>query len=184
MSLTQGDKDLIDRCLTRQPNAWKVFVDRFAGLFVHAIRHVADRRSYQLNNADLDEIAAEVMSCIIAENFKVLRHFRGRSSLATYLAVIARRVTVNELIERKKQAAAETVGDVKVVNNHFDIEDREQVELLIRSLSPKEAEIVRAVYLEGKSYRETSERLGIPENSIGPVLTRAKEVMRRVANPF
>ncbi len=184
MSLTQGDRDLIDRCLTRQPNAWKVFVDRFAGLFVHSIRHVADQRSYQLNNADLDEIAAEVMSCIIAENFKVLRHFRGRSSLATYLAVVARRVTVKELVKRKKQAADETVGDVKVINNHFDIEDREQVEFLIRSLSPKEAEIVQAFYLDGKTYREISEQLGIPENSIGPVLARAKEVMRRVANPF
>jgi RNA polymerase sigma-70 factor (ECF subfamily) len=184
MSLTQGDKDLIDRCLTRQPNAWKVFVDRFAGLFVHSIRHVADQRSFQLNNADLDEIAAEIMSCIIADNFKVLRHFRGRSSLATYLAVIARRVTVKELVKRKKQAAAETAGDIKVVNNHFDIEDREQIEFLIRSLSPREAEIVQAVYLEGKTYREASGQLGIPENSIGPVLARAKEIMRRVANPF
>ena len=184
MALTDCDKELIDRCLTRQPDAWKDFADRFAGLFVHAIKRVADHRSYQLNDADLDEISSEIMSTVLADNFKVLRHFRGRSSLATYLAVIARRVAVVELIKRKKQSAAESAHEIRVVNNHFNIEDREQVEYLIRSLSDKEAGIVQAFYLEGKSYREISEQMGIPENSIGPVLTRAKEVMRRVANPF
>ncbi len=184
MALTKSDGILIDRCLTRQPNAWRDFVERFAGLFVSCVKHVARQRSYQLNEADLDEIVYEIVSRIIADNFKILRHFRGRSSLATYLAVIARRVTVEELIRRRRQAAAETADDVKVINNHFDIENREQVEFLIRSLSRKEADVIKAYYLDGKSYQEISEHLGIPENSIGPTLSRAKEVMRRVANPF
>lgn len=184
MALTDCDKELIDRCLTRQPDAWKDFADRFVGLFVHSIRRVADHRSYQLDDADLDEISSEIMFSIIADNFKVLRHFRGRSSLATYLAVIARRVAVAELVKRKKQSVAESAHEIRVINNHFNVENREQVEYLIRSLSDKEAGIVQAFYLEGKSYREISEQMGIPENSIGPVLNRAKEVMRRVANPF
>ncbi len=183
MPLTENDKGLIDRCLTGQPNAWKVFVDRFAGLLVNVVRQTAERRSYHLNDADLDEIVGEIMSSVVADNFRVLRHFRGRSSLSTYLAVIARRVAVREMIERKRQAAAETADDVRIINNHFDIENRDQVEFLIRSLSEREASIVRAFHIEGKSYREISDQMGIPEGSIGPVLTRAKEVMRRVASP-
>ena len=183
MALTQVDKDLIDRCLTRQPDAWKAFVGRFAGLFVHVVRHTAECRSYPLNQADLDEITAEIMCVVIADDFKVLRHFRGRSSLATYLAVVARRVTVKEMIERRRQAAAATAGEMRVVNNHFDIENHEQIEYLIGSLSDSEARIVRAFHLEGKSYREISSQYSIPENSIGPVLSRAKEYMRRVATP-
>jgi RNA polymerase sigma-70 factor (ECF subfamily) len=36
-------------------------------------------------------------------------------------------------------------------------------------------------HLEGKSYREISQALGLPENSIGPTLHRAREKLRRVA---
>lgn len=184
MALTQIDRDLIDRCLTRQQNAWRAFVDRFAGLFVHVVRHTAECRSYPLNDADLDEITAEIMSVIVANDFNALRRFRGRSSLATYLAVIARRITVKEMVSRRKQATEATAGDVKVINNHFDIDNREQLEYLIGSLSDNEARVVRAFHLDGKSYKEISTQYGIPENSIGPVLSRAKEYMRRVASPY
>jgi RNA polymerase sigma-70 factor (ECF subfamily) len=34
-------------------------------------------------------------------------------------------------------------------------------------------------HLEGKSYQEISRLVGIPENSVGPTLSRAREKMRR-----
>jgi RNA polymerase sigma-70 factor (ECF subfamily) len=34
-------------------------------------------------------------------------------------------------------------------------------------------------HLEGKSYQEISAAIGMPENSIGPILSRAREKMRR-----
>lgn len=46
-------------------------------------------------------------------------------------------------------------------------------------LSTSEAEIIRRYHLEGKTYREISESLGVPENTIGPVLSRAREKLRQ-----
>ena len=40
------------------------------------------------------------------------------------------------------------------------------------SLTGPEADVVRLYHLEGKSYREISSAIGIPENSIGPTLSR------------
>ena len=57
--------------------------------------------------------------------------------------------------------------------------DREEVLRLLDNLNSSEAEIVRLHHLDGLSYREISSRLGIPENSIGPTLSRAREKMRR-----
>jgi RNA polymerase sigma-70 factor (ECF subfamily) len=34
-------------------------------------------------------------------------------------------------------------------------------------------------HLEGKSYQEISQVVGMPENSIGPILSRARHRMRR-----
>jgi RNA polymerase sigma-70 factor (ECF subfamily) len=44
--------------------------------------------------------------------------------------------------------------------------------------------VVRLYYLEGRSYEEISTELNVPVNSIGPILSRAREKLRKdVKNP-
>ena len=61
------------------------------------------------------------------------------------------------------------------------IENAEEVERLLNRLDPQEANVVRMYHLEGKSYQEISELVGMSENSIGPLLTRARQKMREGA---
>ena len=56
------------------------------------IRHTAQARSVRLAPEDRDDLCAEVFLAIIKNDFAVLRNFRGQSSLATYLTVVARRI--------------------------------------------------------------------------------------------
>ena len=58
------------------------------------------------------------------------------------------------------------------------IENQEEVQKLLLRLDPKEASVVRMYHLEGKSYQEISKVVGMSENSIGPVLSRARDKMR------
>ena len=85
MALSEIDRNLLDRCLHRKPRAWEDFVDRFMGLVVHVINHTAQCRSTNLSAADREDLAAEVFLAIVDNDMAVLRHFRGKSSLATYL---------------------------------------------------------------------------------------------------
>ena len=109
MALSEIDRSLLDRCLHRKPRAWEDFVDRFMGLVVHVINHTAQCRSINLSAADREDLAAEVFLAIVDNDMAVLRHFRGRSSLATYLTVIARRVVVRKLVEGRSNVA---LGDM------------------------------------------------------------------------
>ena len=111
VALTEIDSHLLKQCLAHAPRAWHDFVDRFIGLFVHVIQHTAHARSVRLTSEDVDDLCSEIFYAILAKDFAVLRHFRGHSSLATYLTVVARRVTVRELIKRRK---AEAMGHVNV----------------------------------------------------------------------
>jgi RNA polymerase sigma-70 factor (ECF subfamily) len=62
--------------------------------------------------------------------------------------------------------------------------NREEVERLLEDLQDSEARVVRLFHLEGKSYQEISQTVGVPENSIGPILSRARSKMRRAGiNP-
>lgn len=183
MALSEIDKQLIDRCLAHHPRAWEDFVDRFLGLVVHVINHVGDSRSLHLSEQDREDFAAEVFVGILSDNFAVLRRFRGHSSLATYLTVIARRIVVRELLKRKivpHPAHNQEVDHVAdgAASAEERIASREEVDRLLEELSPDDADVVRLYHLDGKSYHEISQDLGIPENSIGPTLSRARARMR------
>jgi len=187
VSLTDIDRNILKRCLAEEPGAWRDFVDRFLGLFIHVITHSAQSRSVRISQSDLDDLCSEIFLSLLSNDYEVLRRFRGKSSLATYLAVISRRIAVRELDRRRK---AEALGHVNVQNDSLKsaradatdfnrMEDRDEVRNLLRELPDRDAEVVRQYHLEGKSYREISSQLGIPENSIGPTLSRAREMMRR-----
>lgn len=182
MALSEIDRNLLDRCLGRKPRSWEDFVDRFVGLVMHVIGHTAQARSVRLTKDDREDLAADVFLAIVRDDFAVLRHFRQQSSLATYLAVVARRVVVRELLKRKVQPApllrADEIADDTVVEPVERIGDREEVERLLDDLSEQEAEAVRQYHLGGKTYGEISAALGIAENSIGPLLSRARARMR------
>ena len=62
------------------------------------------------------------------------------------------------------------------------LDNREEVARLLELLSPAEQEVVRMHHLEGKSYSQISRELGMPENSIGPLLSRARDKMRAAEN--
>jgi RNA polymerase sigma-70 factor (ECF subfamily) len=108
--------------------------------------------------------------------------------LATYLTVICRRIVVHEMIRRRM---AEEMGHVKSHGSALErahvaeadastrIENRELVQRMLDGLPEGEAAIVRMFHLEGKSYHEVSVALNLPENSIGPILSRAREKLRK-----
>lgn len=184
MSLSEIDRNLLDRCLGHKPGAWEDFVDRFLGLIVHVVSHTAQARSLRLTPEDREDLCADVFLAIIKDDFAVLRHFRGQSSLATYLTVVARRIAVREMLRSRaasrlslaaaQNAAASRPGDAEGL-----LSNRDEVDRLLEELDGQEAQVVRMYHLEGKSYQEISSAVGMPENSIGPLLSRARERLRR-----
>lgn len=184
MALSEIDRNLLQRCLARKPRAWEDFVDRFLGLVIHVITHTSQSRSIRLSAQDVEDLGAEIFLAIVNEDFAVLRRFRGESSLATYLTVVARRIVVRELLKRKTAA---TLSNAAVIEASSDsalrpeerISNQEEVERLLRGLHGDEADVVRMYHLEGKSYQEISSKVGMPENSVGPTLSRARAKMRR-----
>ena len=187
MALTEIDRSLLKRCIAEEPGAWRDFVDRFIGLFVHVVHHAAHSRSVRLHPDDVDDLCADIFVRLLADDFKSLRAFEGHCSLATYLTVIARRIVVRKISQRRM---AEALGHVHAHQTSLDqaqansneyqrIENEEEVRQLLRHLPAMDAAVVKQFHLEGKSYREISGKLGIPENAIGPTLSRAREKMRK-----
>lgn len=204
MALSEFDRDLIERCLSQAPQAWEEFVDRYIGLVIHTINHTAKSRSLLIKDQDIEDYTAEVFLQIVHDDFAVLRRFRGNSSLATYLAVIVRRIVVREFVQRQHPRTTETRSSTESeesegsqvyayrlsLENPETIQDRqpnadqllanqEIVAQLLNVLGGNEREVVKLYHLEGRSYQEISGLTGVPENSIGPTLSRARQKLRQ-----
>jgi RNA polymerase sigma-70 factor (ECF subfamily) len=181
------DRSLIDRCLRKEPGAWNDFVDRYMGLIYHVIQHAGHARSRVLSSEDVEDIAAEILLRIVDDDYGVLRRFKGTSSLPTYLTVISRRICVKELVRRQREEElGHTSAHRAAVDNGAGDEveaivSAEEVERMLEDLTPREAEAVRLYHLEYQNYRQISKKLGIPENSIGPILAKARKRLRETA---
>jgi RNA polymerase sigma-70 factor (ECF subfamily) len=187
LPLRDIDRQLIDRCLRKEPGAWNDFVDRYMGLIYHVIHHVSHARSIVLSPADVEDIAAEIFLGIVDDDYGVLHRFKGQSSLPTYLTVVARRICVKELIKRQREAelghsnAHRASMDEKGFDEAESIASAEEVERMLEDLPEREAQVVRLYHLKYLNYRQIGKQLGIPENSVGPILAKARQKLRRAA---
>ena len=182
MALSDIDRNLLERCLANQPRAWEDFVDRFMGLVMHVINHTAQSRSILLSVSDREDLAGEVMVTLVDNDFAVLRNFRGKSSLATYLTVVARRVVVRKMLANQRPASLGDVAEQTIADDSEGVEQRmtnqEEVERMLAHLEGPEAHVIRMYHLEGKTYQEISRITGMPTNTVGPMLSRVRTRLR------
>lgn len=181
MVLSNLDRDLLNRCLAGTPEAWEDFVDRFLGLITYVITEVARSRSLTLDEAIRDDVVADVFLALVDHDFRTLRRFRGQSSLGTYLVVVARRIAIRKLaeVQRRGTGRGMAVDQLATPNHEIILEvDREEVQNLLGQLPPAEATAIRMYHLEERSYREIGQHMGIPENSVGPLLSQARASLR------
>lgn len=183
--------DLVRRLLARDRAAWGQFVCRYQGLVLSRVQRTAtDQRGY-IGRADAEDICAEVFASLLANDLSSLRGFEGRSSLATWLAVIARRVCLKQLSRipldcQLKCAASDALHEVSTtaagdaLQQLIQAEDRARLRAKIDCLRVSDREILNLFYEEGLGYSEISRRLGISVNTVGPKLHRAQSRLRKL----
>lgn len=190
MPLTEKDRVLVNDLLSGMPGAWNTFVDRFSNLIVQVIHHTAHAHSLKLSADDVDDLTADVFTALLERDLGVIRSFRGRSSFATYLTVVTRRITLRKLTQRRymqafghmqaHQASLEDLSE-RTPPTTGRVDQKDEVDSLMRSLPDSLRKVLSLFYLDGRSYSEISRRLRIPQNSVGPMLARAKLWLRQQA---
>jgi len=153
------------------------------GLAIHVVNHSAASRGLAITPQNLEDLAADVFLTLVNDDYAVLRRFKYLSSLATYQTVVARRAVVRERLRRKLNAPSESPDVEELPDLQQSVKDRlsnrREVQRLMDELGGDEAKIVQLYHLEGKSYEEIRSTLGIPSNSVGPTLYRARVKLRR-----
>lgn len=116
MALSELDRSLIETCVSGDAQAWRTFCDRFAGLVQDVVTdsirlaQVGDSAkdsgfvaqvTSQGGAAVRDSLVESFFKKLRSNQFELLREFRGKSSLASYLAVLSRRHALVSLATTK-----------------------------------------------------------------------------------
>lgn len=184
MVLSDIDRRLLTRCVEGAPGAWEDFVERFIALITHVVTETAESRLGQ--NAAIsidqvrDDVVAEVFLKLVENDFAILRRFRGQSSLGTYLVVVSRRIAVKRIVKIGRRAAGplSTEPVSNAANGELAVENNEEVQSLLAQMPAEEATAIRMFHLEERSYQDISAHIGIPENSVGPLLFKARSRLK------
>ena len=91
------DTEILNNCIMDQPRGWENFVDRFAGLIFHVIDHVYRTRFQDLPTAQRESLCTVVFAAFRHDRYRLLKQYRGTSTVSGYLAVVARRIAVRYL---------------------------------------------------------------------------------------
>ncbi len=180
MVLSDIDRRLLNRCIEGAPGAWEDFVDRFIALITHVVTSTAQQRLGEFSEQTRDDVVAEVFLKLVDKDFAILRRFRGQSSLGTYLVVVVRRIAVRRLTKLARTATRPLTSEPASAegNGEMAVENNEEVQTLLSKMPVEEATAIRMYHLEDRTYSDISTQIGIPENSVGPLLFKARSRLR------
>jgi RNA polymerase sigma-70 factor, ECF subfamily len=183
-----GDHKLVERCLQGDDVAWETVVNSFG-------RRIYNLSHRYMNRRDIAEDLSQEILIRVYQNLKSYRPEAG--SFQNWILRIARNLIIDHYRQNRRYPQAGGSEELETLNIRDDSAPNpqraaEQVEASrflqkgIEALSPelKEAIILRDI--EGMTYQEISELLGVPEGTVKSRINRgrielAKLLMKRRA---
>lgn len=173
-----ADLELISRCLARENDAWDALVAKHLPFVQAESRRQLLRFQGRPAASDLEDACQEVFSLLMRDGARVLRQFRGESSLPTWLARVVRSVC-RGIADRAKERSLSSPEIVYPPPSEDDLPPA-GLEAALRLLPPRDEKLLRLFFYEGKKYRQIAQELRVSVNSVGPLLSRAIQTVRRL----
>lgn len=176
------DAELVPRCRTGDPQAWRELVTAYERL-VYSVP-----RSYGLDREDAEDVTQATFTLLL----RGLRSLRDDQSLVPWLGTVARRQTWRVIDRRRRDrerlAPQHTdrdgtdlaVGVSDPVDAYEEWMQRAWLHQGLASLDPACRQLLQALYLDDtdRSYQAVAARLGKAVGTIGPARARCLHRLR------
>ena len=186
--MATDDQELIERCRGGEINAFEPLVEKY--------RQRVWRLAYNVLR-DREE-AWDVAQEAFIRAWQALPNFRGQSAFYTWLFRIVMNVAADRA--RSRAARGRAFGTERVPEEEWErviadeggtpdetaarLEERERITKALATLSADHRAIIMLSDLEGLSYREIAEVLGIPMGTVMSRLHNARKKLRGVLGPL
>lgn len=175
-----SDAELVERCLRKDNAAWEQIIARYR----RKIFHIAYKFTGKYEEAE--DLSQEVFLKV----FRSLEKFNRDADLSTWLSSVARNYCIDRYraTKRERQVVVDDLLALDLApaasgNPHRALEDRDRRSFVRRGLDLLPAKLREAVVLrdlQGLSYNEMAERLGLPEGTVKSRINRGREELGRL----
>lgn len=168
------DLQLVQQIARGDEAAFRALVDRQAP-YLYGIAHALTGQA-----ADAEDVVQETLAVLLKGGF------RGEASVRTWLVgVLVRRVAMLRRAGRRRKAVLSLDGalgreqEVAATDSSLVVEAGLDLTTMLQSLSPDHRAVLVLRELQGMTYDEMAEVLGVPRGTVESRLHRAREEMRR-----
>ena len=169
------ERDELDRLVAGDKATWDVFVNRFSGLIVAAVRRV-------VGPGDVEDAAQDVFVRLCKDECRLLRQFDPtRAGLSTWLTIVARSVAHDHVRRRRvpNQSLDETpeaaLAVEPVIPDHIKIPEG--------LLSPRQELVLSMIYKREMDVVEIATELAIDAQTVRSTHHKAMLKLRAHFNP-
>ena len=161
---------MVERLLASDPAAWERFTRQYQPLLVRAAASVARHAA--------EDVAQKVFAALLDNDRRLLRSYRGLSSLSTWLIGIARRMALDLLRKERPRELPPRSAGPGPLEQLLHAESEAQVVAALDALPPRDRLILQLHYRDGLPYADIAGFLAISPNSVGPLLDRARDRLK------
>ncbi len=184
---------LLQRCADGDDDAWELFLRRYGNFLDYMIRRalVATRGGRLPSPDEVADLRDEIVAWLLHEEGRVLRTYRGESKITSWIGVVVGR-RARRLARRGAGLRSQTVSldalsaeaaSHLAVDAAEDTTPRQQalarLAAAVEELSERDRRLLKGAFFEKRSYAELAEELGVRTDSVGQLLFRAKNRLKK-----
>ncbi|MFZ2959661.1 MAG: RNA polymerase sigma factor [Candidatus Ozemobacteraceae bacterium] len=178
--MIQTDDDLVKDSLAGVKESFRQLYDRYGKQVF--------RQSFALTG-NLQE-AEDLLQEVFCQAFLKLNQYRGPGSFKKWVLTICRNQAINHLKKKSVKTFSFDFKDENCLTNPIPAADRlkvldekENVPFLLEALEPIVREVLLLRLVEGLSYREIAELVGLREENLRQIVSRGLTQLKKEQKP-
>ena len=181
--LMQHDKEmtLVLAVCRGERGALAQFIERYQGSIKLAIRFAGQRYGQRFDEDQQADLWGDLLVALVAEDFRKLRSYQGRSSLRQWLKIVASNMVIDQLRRHRPQLAIEDLELAESSPSPFDQvlerEERALIDSAMSALNDEDRLFVELYYKRGHDFEGVAELMG---TTLGAVYARKNRIRKKL----
>lgn len=187
-SSSAEERDLLQRCLERRPEAWDELIRRYHPVIEGAVRFTFLRSVFAVPEHDVANVVQDLYARLYDDDFRRLRSYQSRCPLGAWLKSLAVRHALNTIRDEKlrgrfgggslDELPLQVEDPRETAVPPEDREEIERLEVLLHQIGPLQRTAIRMFYFDGLPYRQIATALGITTQTVGSLISRGRDRLR------
>jgi len=172
------EKIFVEKLKEGDRSAQELLVREYSSFLFNVVIQIVRRKS----------LAEDIVEDTLISAIDGIKHFKGKSSLKTWIyriavnkakTVLTKEMRLDKL--KEKIAEREKLYDPEEIPHEFSTDKKKAIIWQgMEHLNENEREIITLIDIEGMSYKEVSDLLGVPVGTIRSRISRAREHLKDI----